>query len=96
MLLESSTRAVMSGIIKHERAAMLSGVCVLGADLLQMVIWLTPAGTVDNGGMKQPAYLNFELSLLGPPAANEMQVSHPFSFRKAASPFSDTWWSKSA
>ena len=64
---------------------MLSGVCVLGTDLLQMVIWLTPAGTVDNGGMKQPAYLNFELSLLGPPGANEMQVSHPFSTRKAAS-----------
>lgn len=47
---------------------------LLGADLLQMVIWLTPAGTMDEGGLKQPAYLNFELSLLGPPASNEMKV----------------------
>ena len=49
-------------------------VWVLGADLLQMVIWLTPAGTMDDGGLKQPAYLNFELSLLGPPSGNEMRV----------------------
>ena len=48
--------------------------CIVGADLLQMVIWLTPAGTMDDGGLKQPAYLNFELSLLGPPAGNEMKV----------------------
>lgn len=39
-----------------------------------MVIWLTPAGTMDDGGLKQPAYLNFELSLLGPPYGNEMKV----------------------
>ena len=31
-------------------------------------------GTMDEGGLKQPAYLNFELSLLGPPASNEMKV----------------------
>ena len=39
-----------------------------------MVIWLTPAGTTDDGGLQQPAYLNFELSLLGPPTGNEMKV----------------------
>ena len=39
-----------------------------------MVVWLTPAGTLDDGGVKQPAYLNFEVSLLGPPAGNEMKV----------------------
>ena len=47
---------------------------VLVADLLQVVVWLTPAGTLDDGGVKQPAYLNFEVSLLGPPAGNEMKV----------------------
>lgn len=47
---------------------------VLAADLLQVVVWLTPAGTLDDGGVKQPAYLNFEVSLLGPPAGNEMKV----------------------
>ena len=46
----------------------------LHADLLQITIWLTPAGTVDEGGVKQPAYLNFDIALLGPPAANQMEV----------------------
>ncbi len=34
---------------------------------------MTPAGTVDEGGKEQPAYLNFDVALLGPPAGNEMQ-----------------------
>ena len=36
---------------------------------------MTPAGTVDEGGVVQPAYLNFDVSLLGPPSGNEMQVN---------------------
>ncbi len=52
----------------------------MATDLLQVVVWLTPAGTLDDGGVKQPAYLNFEVSLLGPPAGNEMKVG-PFRQR---------------
>ena len=44
------------------------------ADLMQVLIWLTPAGTVDDGGKEQPAYLNFDVSLLGPPSGNHMEV----------------------
>lgn len=47
--------------------------CGCCADLLQVVVWVTPAGTVDEGGKPQPAYLNFDVALLGPPAGNEMQ-----------------------
>jgi hypothetical protein len=64
----------------------------LCADLLQIIVWVTPAGTVDEGGKEQPAYLNFDVALLGPPTNNEMQVCafspllssplslHPLSF----------------
>ena len=48
------------------------------AGLLQITIWLTPAGTVDEGGVEQPAYLNFDVALLGPPAGNQMEVRTPF------------------
>ncbi len=44
------------------------------ADLLQLTVWLTPAGTVDEGGVEQPAYLNFDAALLGRPSNNEMEV----------------------
>ena len=43
-------------------------------------MWLTPAGTMDEGGVEQPAYLNFDAALLGRPSNNEMEVSllcHP-------------------
>lgn len=40
-------------------------------------MWLTPAGTVDEGGKEQPAYLNFDVALLGPPSGSEMQVILP-------------------
>ncbi len=42
-------------------------------------MWVTPAGTVDEGGKEQPAYLNFDVALMGPPANNEMQVGLPLS-----------------
>ncbi|CAK0783229.1 hypothetical protein CVIRNUC_006428 [Coccomyxa viridis] len=42
-------------------------------DLLQLTVWLTPAGTVDEGGVEQPAYLNFDAALLGRPSNNEME-----------------------
>ena len=47
------------------RADMLPDVA---ADLLSSVVFLTPAGTRDEGGVIQPAYLNFDAALLGPPA----------------------------
>ncbi len=50
------------------------GYVAAAAELLQVVMWLTPAGTVDEGGKEQPAYLNFDVALLGPPAGSEMQV----------------------
>ncbi|BDA48425.1 hypothetical protein COCOBI_12-1040 [Coccomyxa sp. Obi] len=37
-------------------------------DMLNVVVFLTPAGTLDEGGFIQPAYLNFDAALLGPPA----------------------------
>ena len=54
--------------------SMSHGVPAVCADLLQITIWLTPAGTVDEGGVQQPAYLNFDIALLGPPAGNQMEV----------------------
>jgi len=47
--------------------------CLSAADLVQVVVWVTPAGTLDEGGLEQPAYLNFDVALLGPPANSEMQ-----------------------
>ncbi|BDA51510.1 hypothetical protein COCOBI_19-0650 [Coccomyxa sp. Obi] len=41
----------------------------LTTGLLSMIISLTPAGTRDEGGVLQPAYLNFDVALLGPPAS---------------------------
>lgn len=40
----------------------------LGADTLQLTIWLVPAGTVDRLGYSQPAYLEVENKLLREPA----------------------------
>ncbi|BDA51370.1 hypothetical protein COCOBI_18-2470 [Coccomyxa sp. Obi] len=37
-------------------------------DVLKMTIWQTPAGIVDEGGMVLPSWLNFGVTLLGPPA----------------------------
>ena len=39
----------------------------LGADTLQLTIWLVPAGTVDRLGYSQPAYLEVENKLLREP-----------------------------
>lgn len=47
--------------------------------MLQLLMWVTPAGTVDDGGLAQPAYLNFDISLLGPPSGNVMEVCSPCS-----------------
>ena len=44
--------------------------------MMQLLVWVTPAGTVDDGGVEQPAYLNFDIALLGPPFGNQMEVSH--------------------
>ena len=65
---------------------------VLGADLLQVVIWVTPAGTLDEGGLVQPPYLNFDAALLGPPASHEMQVGVPSSSAWAEAHSSEVSW----
>ncbi|BDA46628.1 hypothetical protein COCOBI_09-0800 [Coccomyxa sp. Obi] len=39
-------------------------------EMLSMTVFLTPAGTRDEGGIIQPAYLNFDTALLGPPASD--------------------------
>ena len=41
---------------------------ITAADVINMVIYVTPAGTIDEGGIVQPAYLNFDAELLAPPA----------------------------
>lgn len=41
---------------------------MVAADLLSVVVFKTHAGTRDEGGVLQPAYLNFDAALLGPPA----------------------------
>lgn len=45
------------------------------ADVLKMTIWQTPAGIVDEGGVVLPSWLNFGITLLGPPANGIMHVS---------------------
>ncbi len=40
-----------------------------------MTIWQTPAGIVDEGGVVLPSWLNFGITLLGPPANGIMHVS---------------------
>lgn len=47
------------------------------ADVLKMTIWQTPAGIVDEGGVVLPSWLNFGVTLLGPPANGIMHVSAP-------------------
>lgn len=48
--------------------------CHVAADLLWVVIYLTPAGTRDEGGVIQPAYINFDAALLEAPM-HELKVS---------------------
>ncbi|BDA47657.1 hypothetical protein COCOBI_10-5080 [Coccomyxa sp. Obi] len=50
----------------------LGNAVTITTELLEMVVWLTPAGTEDEGGVKQPAYLNFDTALLSPPHGNQM------------------------
>ena len=44
---------------------------------MKLLVWVTPAGTFDEGGVEQPSYLNFDTTLLGAPLGNEMQVKPP-------------------
>ena len=56
------------------------------AEMLKVMMWHTPKGIIDEGGMMLDGYLNFNISLLAPPANNVMSVSlhagarrqHPF------------------
>ncbi|KAK9841819.1 hypothetical protein WJX81_004991 [Elliptochloris bilobata] len=40
----------------------------LTTELMSIMFWMTPAGTLDEGGVPQPAYLNFRQRLLHEPA----------------------------
>lgn len=51
--------------------------CVFGVELMRVLVWVTPAGTMDEGGVEQPAYLNFDTTLLSAPLGNEMSVRGP-------------------
>ena len=51
--------------------------CLLRADVLKMTIWQTPAGIVDEGGYVLPSWLNFGITLMGPPANGVMHVRPP-------------------
>ncbi|KAK9905758.1 hypothetical protein WJX75_005871 [Coccomyxa subellipsoidea] len=44
----------------------------LQTELMRVLVWVTPAGTMDEGGVEQPAYLNFDTTLLSAPLGNEM------------------------
>ena len=50
------------------------------ADVLKMTIWQTPAGIVDEGGFVLPSWLNFGITLMGPPANGVMHVSSEVLF----------------
>ena len=43
---------------------------------LKLSVWSVPNGTVDSQGVAQPAYLNFNLTLLAPPAGDVAEVCH--------------------
>ncbi|CAL8466272.1 g5808 [Coccomyxa elongata] len=46
----------------------LGNTVIVTTDVLKMTIWQTPAGIVDEGGVVLPSWLNFGITLLGPPA----------------------------
>ena len=48
------------------------------ADLLKFVAYVVPSGTRDEGGIEQPAYLNFDAELLSFPASR-MKVGNSIS-----------------
>ena len=48
--------------------ACLDSIVYMCADLMSIMLWMTPAGTLDEGGVPQPAYLNFRQRLLHEPA----------------------------
>ena len=41
---------------------------LLPADLLRFTVYRTDKGSLDKGGLPQPAFLNFDAELLYPPA----------------------------
>ena len=41
---------------------------LLPADLLSFTVYRTDKGSLDKGGLRQPAFLNFDAELLFPPA----------------------------
>lgn len=59
---------------------MLADTCVhVRTDVLKMTIWQTPAGIVDEGGFVLPSWLNFGITLMGPPANGVMHVRPLFT-----------------
>ena len=62
--------------------------------MLSVVAYLTPAGTLDEGGVVQPAYINFDADLLSPPAG-AMKVCAPLTcFRLLADTNSTACWDR--
>ena len=55
---------------------------------MNIVFWMTPAGTLDEGGMPQPAYLNFRQHLLKDPASPESFKACPARCIMRSLPFS--------
>ena len=51
----------------------ISGVVLHAADLLRFTVYRTDKGSLDKGGLPQPAFLNFDAELLYP-VAHTMQV----------------------
>ena len=56
------------------RDAGVHGAC---AEMMNIMFWMTPAGTLDEGGVLQPAYLNFRQHLLQDPASPESFKARP-------------------
>lgn len=61
-------------VSKHLVLVQSSHCMSVAADLLSIVVYMTPAGTRDEGGAIQPAYINFDAALLEAPA-HELKVS---------------------
>jgi hypothetical protein len=66
------------------RAALTDVLPDVAADLLSIVVFLTPAGTRDEGGVIQPAYLNFDAALLAAPAHDLKVWCHTISLAKSS------------
>ena len=54
-------------------------------------MWHTPKGIIDEGGVMLDGYLNFNITLLGPPVNNVMSVSMQAGGRACCSNNACAW-----